>query len=97
MLVFQIDFDDKKIKEALEHLNSFLKEENLDKLKKVLGQSRDEGELEIGLGIHLFSKLMGKSYTSKEKSLQSCPCGCQEKLLDHERMWIGKFQSILWK
>jgi hypothetical protein len=57
--------------------------------------SRDEGELEIGLGVHLFSKLMGEAYTSREKNLESCPCGCKEKLLDLQYMWIGMFQSTL--
>ncbi|XP_045165811.1 uncharacterized protein LOC123529510 isoform X2 [Mercenaria mercenaria] len=84
-----INFDDEKIKEALKHLNSFLEEENLDRLKKVLQRSRDGGELEIGLGIHLFSKLIGNAYTSRKKSLLSCPCGCLERLAGHENMWIG--------
>ncbi|XP_045179256.2 uncharacterized protein LOC123538902 isoform X2 [Mercenaria mercenaria] len=84
-----ITFDDNKMKEALKHLNSFLEEDNIERLKKVLQQSRDEGELEVGLGIHLFSMLMGEAYTSKKKSLRSCPCGCQEKLLENENMWIG--------
>ncbi|XP_060590903.1 uncharacterized protein LOC132745909 isoform X2 [Ruditapes philippinarum] len=85
----KIDFNDKNIKKALKHLNSFLEEENLDKLRKVLQLSREECELEIGLGVHLFSKLMGEAYTSREKNLERCPCGCQEKLLDLQYMWIG--------
>lgn len=84
-----INFSDKKLKKALEYLNAFLDKTNLDRLKEVLEKSRDEVELRIGLGIHLISRLAGEAYTSRKTSIPVCPCGCQEKLPDHENMWIG--------
>ncbi|XP_060568071.1 uncharacterized protein LOC132726733 [Ruditapes philippinarum] len=85
----KIDFSNTGIKKAIEHLNRFLTDTNLNALREVIKKSRDEGELEVGLGIHLISKLAGKAYTSKQKSFRSCPCGCKEKLPDNETMWIG--------
>lgn len=90
ILLLQIHFEDEELRDAIHHLNEFLEKENLKKLRLVLSNSRDEGELEVGLGIHLLSKLAGKAFTSTKKSLRSCPCGCPEKLQSTEKMWIGK-------
>ncbi|XP_053399926.1 uncharacterized protein LOC123542144 isoform X2 [Mercenaria mercenaria] len=85
----QLDFKDKKVCDAIQNLNAFLEKENLESLRIVLRKSRDEGELEIGLGIHLFTKLAGKAATNKRKSLRKCPCGCLENISGEENMWIG--------
>lgn len=85
----EIDLDCEIVRKAIDHLNNFFKKDNLMKLEKVLDNSRDEAELEIGLGIHLISKLAGKASTNTSKSKCPCPCGCGEFLQGNEKMWIG--------
>ena len=94
MFIFQIDFDSYMVTEAIGRLNAFFEKDNLLKLEKVLDTSIDEAELEIGLGIHLISKLAGKAYTNTRKCNYKCPCGCGEFLQGNDKMWIGQYFDI---
>lgn len=81
--------------DALKKLNSFFEEENLKNFRSVLQNFKDEGELQTGIGIHLFAKLTGRSSTTKGKAVKNCPCGCSEKLEGSDRMWIGRCNTMI--
>jgi hypothetical protein len=89
--IFQIDFDSKVVAEAICRLNTFFDKDNLWKLEKVLNTSSDDAELEIGLGVHMISKLAGKASTNRSKCNYICPCGCGQLLQGNDKMWIGQY------
>jgi hypothetical protein len=77
----QLDCEFDEFEEALRRLNSdFFAASNLNSLKKVLKESKKEEDLEVGLGIHLISKLAGTVSTNCSKSQIKCPCGCQQQV-----------------
>lgn len=84
-----VDLQSDEVTEAMKNLNNFLNKDNLHCLFKVLESSRDEGDLEIGLGIHLISKLTGNAFTRRWKAQRDCICGCTEKLGASDEMYIG--------
>ncbi|XP_053400103.1 uncharacterized protein LOC123557770 [Mercenaria mercenaria] len=85
----ELDLHGDEAKETIKQLNNFFAKDNLLQLEKVLEKSRDKAELEIGLGIHIISKLAGIACTCENKSKLSCPCGCGQYLQGNDKMWIG--------
>ena len=90
LVILQVDLQSDEVTEALNNLNNFLNRDNLHCLFKVLENSRDKVDLEIGLGIHMIEKLTGNAFTNRGKAQRECVCGCTEKLGASDEMYIGK-------